>query len=323
MIIGHENQMSFLRSCVDKGTLSHAYLLVGPKGTGKHQVVEELLSLILNKSWNWEKTSETGILLIERSRDSKTDRLHKEISIEEISRVSDYLNHSSFIEEKQIVVIKDAEFLSKSAANSLLKTLEEPKTKKALIILLATDESKILPTIKSRCQIIRFFSVATKKIFDDLVAKGSNKELAEEISCLSANQPDRANNLFVNSAEYNFYKNEASRFLSTFDGSLQDRWQKVESLFKERDDHMAARENLINVLEIWLSFWRDSLMIKIGGLEKMVKNISYLEQIKIVFLRYNLEKIKEMIKEIERAVVLLRQNVHPRLILENLILIYY
>lgn len=323
MMVGHENQMSFLRSCVDKGTLSHAYLMVGPKGTGKHQAVEELLSLVLKKPWNWRKISETGILVLERSRDSKTDRLHKEISIEEVGRVGDYLNHSSFIEGQQIVVIKDAEFLSKSAANALLKTLEEPKTKKALIILLATDENKILSTIRSRCQIIRFFSVATKKIYDDLVVKGANKELAEEISRLAANQPERANDLFANSAEYNFYKNESSRFLSTFEGSLQERWQKIEPLFKDRDDHTAARENLIVILEIWLSFWRDSLMVRVGGLEKMIKNVSYSEQIKTIFLRYSLEKIKEMIEEINRAVVLLRQNVHPRLILENLILIYY
>ena len=323
MIVGHENQMSFLRFSLAKGNLAHAYLFVGPQGTGKKAAVAELLSGVLGKQITWDRLVEAGILVIERGSDAKTGRSHKEISIDEIHRVSNFLNHSSFLEGKQVVVINEAEFLSKSAANALLKTLEEPKTKQALLILLSADENKILATVRSRCQIIRFFSVATKIIFEDLIKKGARKELAEEISKLASNQPERAVDLFENSLVYNFYKTEAERFLGTLTGSLKERWQKIEPVFKEKEDHLAARENLISVLDIWLGFWRDSLLLKIGGMESLIKNVSYLEQIQSRFLRYDSDRIREIIKKIEEAIMMLRQNIHPRLILENLILSYY
>lgn len=323
MVVGHENQTSFLRSCVEKGTLAHAYLFVGPKGTGKREAVLELLSALMGKEIIWEQMEEKGVLLAERRRDEKTGRTSKEISIETVHQISNYLNHSSFIESRQVVVINDAEFLSKAAANALLKTLEEPKSARALVILLSADENRILPTIKSRCQIIRFFPVSSKKIYDSLIAKGASCGLAEEISRLACNGSEKAEKFFENSAAYNFYKTEADRFLNTLNGSLQERWQKLDAVFKEKEDHQAARENLVSLLEIWLSFWRDSLLFKVGGLEEWVKNISYAEQIKNRFLRYSLQTIQEVIRQIEEAISQLRQNVHPRLILENLILSYY
>ncbi|MCX6779447.1 MAG: AAA family ATPase, partial [Candidatus Magasanikbacteria bacterium] len=308
---------------IAKNNLAHAYLFVGPEGTGKHEAAIEILSSIFHKEIKWDKITEAGVLLVKREVDAKTGKTHKEISIEAIHKVSDYLNHSSFIEGKQVVIINEAEFLSKSAANALLKTLEEPKSRQALLILIAADENKILATIKSRCQIIRFFSVATKKIYNDLISKGAKPQLAEEISKLSSNQPERASEMFEDSAFYNFYKTEAERFLGTLNGSLKERWQKVEPVFKDKEDHIGARDNLISVLEIWLGFWRDSLLLKVGGAESLIKNISYLEQIKTRSVKYSLEKIREIILAIEQSIIMLRQNIHPRLILENLILSYY
>jgi len=323
MVVGHENQMSFLRSCLAKGNLAHAYLFVGPQGTGKHEAATEILSSLMQKEIKWNKITEAGVLLIERGVDTKTGKTHKEISIESIHKVGNYLNHSSFIEGKQVVIINEAEFLSKSAGNALLKTLEEPRSRQALLILISADENKILGTIKSRCQIIRFFSVATKKIYNDLISKGAVPQLAEEISRLSSNQPERASELFEDSVFYNFYKTEAERFLGTLNGSLKERWQKIEPVFKEKEDHIGARDNLISILEIWLGFWRDSLLLKVGGSDNLIKNISYLEQIKTRSVGFSLEKIREIIKTIEKAIIMLRQNIHPRLILENLILSYY
>jgi DNA polymerase-3 subunit delta' len=72
---------------------------------------------------------------------------------------------------RKIAVIDDAEYMNDESANCLLKTLEEPPPG-ALIVLLATSEDRVLPTVRSRCQLIRFRPLAVDQIAALLVQKG-------------------------------------------------------------------------------------------------------------------------------------------------------
>lgn len=321
-MVGNEAQKEFLRRAWERGNLSHAYLFVGADGSGIREMAREIIGWFKKGKINLEEGGSEWVL-VKREIDTKSGKKHKEISIDDIRKVRDYLNHYSLAGGRQIVVVDEAEFLSKGAANALLKTLEEPQAKEALIILLASDENSLLPTIKSRCQIIRFLPVATESIYQALIKEGADKKKALEIAGLSFNRPAKAENLFNDETSYDFYKTEAERFLKSLKGNLKERWRTLESFFKDKEDHIEARDNLINILDIWLSFWRDLLLLKVEEKDNLIKNVSFLSDLKIQSSKRKISEIGEMIKKTEEAQIMLRQNIHPRLILENLILYYY
>jgi len=317
------NQLEFLRRSFANGTMVHAYLLVGPAGVGKKETIAEVASWFLNRKVKMEAQENLDFLFIEKGRDQKTGKNKKEVSIEDIHKIRSFLNHHSLAGGAQIVVLNEADYLSRGAANALLKTLEEPKAAAARIFLLAERENEILSTIKSRCQIIRFLPVATEKICEALKKAGAGDEQALELARISANRPELALSLLQNKEDWQFYENSAKRFWAALKGGLAERFKAVADLFEEKTDHknhLAAREKLIAVLDIWQILWRDLLLFGLSDSGNLIKNIGAIEKIKAVSKHFNSEQIVLAIQEIEEAKKMLRANVHPKLILENLII---
>lgn len=324
MIIGHQAQLSFLRRSFENGRMPHAYLFVGPEGVGKKKAAGELANWCLGrKEGKSEMSQDFEIKFLERTYDEKNGSKHKDISINQIHEVREFLDHHGFVSCKKIVIIDEAEKMNVSASNALLKTLEEP-SEKSLLILLATDEKKLLSTIFSRCQIIRFYPVPTKEIYEALVAKGAKRDLALEIARLSFGSPGRALTMFSQPEEMEFYQQESERFLNLLKGDLASRFVKMEDLFKEKKqvDHIERRDKLIKILGLWLGFWRDILICQ-GKSEELAGNLSILESLKKQIKRYSFVQIVSFCQKIEEARRLLGQNIHPKLIFENLVLSFY
>lgn len=324
MLIGHQTQLDFLRRSFENGRMPHAYLFVGPEAVGKKKAAGELANWCLGrKEGKSELSRDFEIKFLERAHDEKTGKKHKDISINQIHEVREFLGHHAFISLKKIVIIDEAEKMSISAANALLKTLEEP-SEKSLIILLATDEKKLLPTIFSRCQIIRFYPVPIKEIYEALVAQGAKRDPALEIARLSFGSPGRALTMFSQPEEIEFYQQESKRFLDLLKGDLASRFARLEDLFKEKKqvDHIEARDKLIKILGLWLSCWRDILICQSESGE-WAGNLSILEDLKKQIRRYSSRQIVSFCQKIEEARHWLGQNIHPKLIFENLILSFY
>ncbi|HBV57716.1 MAG TPA: hypothetical protein DEB73_00335 [Candidatus Magasanikbacteria bacterium] len=344
MLIGHSAQLSFLRRSFESGNLAHAYLFVGPEGVGKKKMASELANWCLGRiasvgfpvkpgmtTGSVGRIEEGGLVddlshdwqikFVERVYDEKTGKLRKDISIKQIHEVRESLNHHSLVSSYKIVIIDSAEQMSISAANALLKTLEEPSPK-TLIVLLTTDEKALPDTIVSRCQVVRFYQVPTKKIYNALLANGANRDMALEIARLAFGSPGRALDLLADSEKLKFFQNERVRFWQLLSDGLAERLACLANLFGSKDDHIEARDKLIEILKIWQTLWRDILYSRQGAGE-LVANIAKEDEIKKQAKRYSGTQIAEMIKKIEDSIALLRQNVNPKLIIENLILSFY
>lgn len=140
--------------------LPHALLLTGGHGVGKKIFAEKLVKslLCINPVENAAcnncqacKTYESG---------ANPDYLHiellegkQQIGVDQIRSLSEFLNYTRSFAGYRVVLLNPVERMNKNAANSLLKSLEEP-TDNTIIILLATNLSNIIPTIKSRCQLL-------------------------------------------------------------------------------------------------------------------------------------------------------------------------
>lgn len=354
MLIGHFVQLNFLRRSFESGRLGHAYIFVGPDGVGKKAAGREVADWCLGRGQDschpehsaYRQAGSEGsidssacglrmtvkesvsdlahdwqIKLVERVYDEKTNKLRKDISIKQIHEIRELLNHHSLVNPYKIVIIDSAERMSIGAANALLKTLEEPSPK-TLIILITTDEKALPDTIVSRCQVVRFYQVPTKEIYEALLARGAKRDMALEMARLSFGSPGRALDLLANSEKLKFFQNERARFWELLKDGLAERFSRLANLFGSKDDHMEARDKLIEILQVWQGLWRDILSARQGAGE-LVANISAEEEIAKQAKRYSGAQIANVIKKIEEAMKLLRQNVNPKLIIENLILSFY
>lgn len=140
-------------------TLPHAILLTSPRGYGKARLAEALTHSLLCQSADSEGKAcgqcTTCHLLAAGTHPDflqlSPEEEGKTIPVDKVRGLGDFLSLKGQYGERQIVIIDPAEAMNRFSANSLLKTLEEP-TAGALILLISSRPSLLLPTIRSRCQ---------------------------------------------------------------------------------------------------------------------------------------------------------------------------
>lgn len=201
---GHQAVREMLRGAVQRGRISHAYLFVGPEGIGKRlfarclaqslfcQRIDDALLDACGEcpgcrqflAGNHPDLTEVGLpegkreLPLELFLGRKEHRGQEGMCYE--------LSLRPNIASRRIAIIDDAHLLNTESANALLKTIEEPPGG-ALLILIATTIDAMLPTIRSRCQTVRFSPLSTEDVRDLLLSLGWEKDqqAAAEIASLS------------------------------------------------------------------------------------------------------------------------------------------
>ncbi len=143
-MIGFDEAKSALLSSYRQQKLHHAILLHGKKGIGKASFAREFAEEILsNKS-----AAHPDLLLIEKEAEKR------EIGVDKIRAIADFANQTSAISPNKFIIIDSACELNKSSANALLKILEEPRPNNFLI-LISHNLNRVLPTIRSRCHLVK------------------------------------------------------------------------------------------------------------------------------------------------------------------------
>lgn len=167
-IVGNEKVKIFLDKQIKENRLVHSYLFVGVEGIGKTYLAKEFAKKVLciNKEntedciscIKWDSNNHPDFYEIEPEE-------KKNIKIEQIRQMQEKISEKPITSEKKVYIIKDSETMTTEAQNCLLKTLEEPP-EYATIILITSNESKLLNTIKSRCMKISF-----DRIEEELIEK--------------------------------------------------------------------------------------------------------------------------------------------------------
>jgi len=255
--IGHRTILAFFDKVIKNGNLSHAYCFVGSEDAGKREVVNEISSRLLNTTVE-KLITQPDFYVVEQVFDEKKEKTKKDISVDQIRDLREYLSRRAYLSGWKIALIDKAEKMNLEAANALLKTLEEPK-EKVVLFLLVKDEADLPETVLSRCQVIYF-------------------------------SPPAKSNL------YETRKEEFERFSSLIRKPFFEKIKIVEDLFGDKTDHIVARENLQEVLDVWLLSVRDSIQT------------------------WPKENVLGVENKIQEAKIMLNQNIHPRLLVENILL---
>ena len=156
--IGNNKLIENLLHCHQNKTLSNSLIFSGQKGIGKttlafsliKEIYNNLSSQRLNNTNLIYNNTHPNIRFLINKYDEKNNKLSKNISINQIRDLENFLNQSTFDNLSKFVIIDSADDLNKSSANALLKSLEEPKNN-TFFILIAHQISNLLPTIISRC----------------------------------------------------------------------------------------------------------------------------------------------------------------------------
>jgi DNA polymerase-3 subunit delta' len=174
MILGQEAAVAEFRSAWDRRSLHHAWLLAGARGVGKASFAAAAATRLLAEAAGPPVTlggldvpddhrivhlvrasSHPDFRLLERLEHEKTGVLARNISVAQVRSLGDLFDLSPALSDWRAVVIDAADDLEPSAANALLKMLEEPPAR-CVFFLVAHAPGRLLPTIRSRCRRLDF-----------------------------------------------------------------------------------------------------------------------------------------------------------------------
>ena len=182
-IHGQDLAIQILNSAISKEHISTAYLFSGPEGVGRKKTAKIFIKTILDKNLAKENTkrkiesnNHPDLLWIKPSyiiqgksisqEKAKSENISMksppQIRLNQIKEIIEFLGKKPFESEHSIVIIEDIEKMNESAANALLKTLEEPNS--GLFILITQRPEKLLSTIRSRCQIVPFIRLNNNEV---------------------------------------------------------------------------------------------------------------------------------------------------------------
>ena len=174
MIVGQDRAVAEFRTAWDAGTLHHAWLLAGPRGVGKASFARAAATRVLADAAGPRLNlpglevpddnrmarliaagSHPDLRLLERLENERTGNLARNIGVDQVRGLGELFDFTPALSDWRVVIIDAADDLERSAANALLKMLEEPPPN-CLFLLVAHAPGRLLPTIRSRCRRLEF-----------------------------------------------------------------------------------------------------------------------------------------------------------------------
>ena len=165
-LIGNEDIKKSLSESLKNQKTSHSYIFKGEAGVGKKLFAQDFAKGIL--CLNNVGGNDNCDSCIKYNAGSNPDYNEiepdgKRIKIDQIRKMQEKIQERPIISDKKVYIIDNADTMTEESQNCLLKTLEEPP-RYATIILITTDENKLLPTIKSRCITIKFDIISNEEL---------------------------------------------------------------------------------------------------------------------------------------------------------------
>lgn len=162
LLFGHDAAEAVFEQAVAAGRIHHAWLLTGPGGVGKATLAYRLARRLLSADTQANDPaslvfrrvaagSHADVLSIERELNEKTRKMKTVIAVEQTRDITGFMHLTAAEGGWRVVVVDGADEMNPSAANALLKILEEP-SRRGILFLTAAAPGRLLPTIRSRCR---------------------------------------------------------------------------------------------------------------------------------------------------------------------------
>ncbi|MGD9015638.1 MAG: DNA polymerase III subunit delta' [Candidatus Omnitrophota bacterium] len=302
-----------IKNAWESGRLACAYLFFGPPGTGRLFLARSLAKTVNCQAGTFPPCMAcSACIRIENNNYPDVHYLGKEnsnfIKIEQIHQMQKEINLSPFEGKYKVFIMLNTEDLTSEAANCLLKILEEPP-KDSLIILIASDLRRIFPTIISRCQRIKFNPKDPHQVEAIL---NQDYHLDKEVShflafCFEGRLGEA---LSFKGNDILSEKNQIIRQFIINPGLSPDRLD-----YKDK-------ENINWVLKILIGCLRDIYLLKIGLEGVGLINQDIRNELYALTKKFSFSDLDRILRELCAGLENIRQNINPRLLVDNLQLLW-
>jgi DNA polymerase-3 subunit delta' len=359
-VFGQERAIGILQQGLAADRSAHAYIFAGPEGVGKYRTAREWARLLLCRDPRRGKSKSKPFAdscgscescrlleadahpdyahiykeLLEYTEDNKDKKTPTELSIHVIREfLIGQVSSRPALSSRKVFVVSEAEKLNIESQNALLKVLEEPPGY-CTIILLCTRLEKLLPTIKSRCQIIRFGPITEDRMVAHLREMGQGPEEAVFLARLAQGSLGLAcqwARLELDGAGLFALKREL--LASWARGRLTDTPELIDKL-QERTRQLAAswaefdkttsksdltRRAQKTLLQILVAALRDVTILHLAA-DRPLVNADQADQIAALARRFEAEQAIAGVTEGYEMLRWIEANVSERLIFERFLL---
>ncbi|MFD0917980.1 DNA polymerase III subunit delta' [Pseudahrensia aquimaris] len=209
-LFGHDDAFGRVEKAWQSGRLHHAWLISGPRGIGKATLAFHLAKGLLShpkgaadgvtlrdvtesSAAQVANGAHPNLLHLTRPWDDKGKRFKTQLSVDEIRRTRNFYGMTAGGDGWRVAIVDAADDMNASAANALLKILEEPP-KQSIFFVITHSAGSLLPTIRSRCQMLRLGPLPDNAVISTLDHLGvqSGDDTRARIGTLSGGSPRRA-----------------------------------------------------------------------------------------------------------------------------------
>ncbi|MFU8804571.1 MAG: DNA polymerase III subunit delta' [Bradymonadaceae bacterium] len=318
--------MSVLERAVETGRLHHAYLFAGLEGVGKFQVAQSLAA-VLNCERRPEESFSEACGRCSSCRkigaQQHPDVLFvspegRNIKISQIRTIQKASMSAPFEGRFRVVLIDDAHTMTEEAANALLKTLEEP-SKRMRLILVTDQPHRLLDTIISRCQLLRFGALEIDTVVELLRGLATEGHIDDNAD---------AQSLLAVAAGYG--EGSLGRSLSVLEsGMLAERRTFVADVLKvsaarprelldQAESIGKGNDRLHLQLDVLKLFFRDVMLFQVSGAGRVI-NRDLLDLVDEHAVRFGVDEVVQLVDEICQAQERLARNINAQLVIEDVL----
>ncbi len=236
-IVGNNKIKRELQEIVKNNSISHSYLFSGEEGIGKKLFAKEFARMLLclknNKACGecsscvkFDSENNPDFSIIEPDGNS--------IKIAQIRELQEYVYIKPIVSSKKVFIINDSDKMTEEAQNSLLKTLEEPP-EYIIIILVASNENKLLNTIKSRCLKIGFNNIDKKELIQYIIKEQILTNPSDELLSMCNGSIGKLIKIKENLEEYNEIEKNTKDFIECNSCTIVNLFKKFDILYKSKE----------------------------------------------------------------------------------------
>lgn len=327
-MLGHEWAVSLLKEHLTQNRLRQAYLFTGPPGVGRRT-----LALRLAQALNCPQPLAPGepcltcrtCKQIERMQHPdlavvQADQRGGTLKVDQIRLLQRSLSLAPYEARYRIGLFLHFEEAHASAQNALLKTLEEPPPQVVLLLTAQTAEG-LLPTIVSRCEVLRLRALPAGQVSLGLQQRWDlPAEQAQLLGPVSGGRPGYAVRLHQDPESMEQRQDWLDDMRRLVGASRAERFAYAETITRWKDKEKSLeKEKLRETLLVWISFWRD-IFLRAADRQAPITNPDRSQPIDDLAARCGLNAAHSALSALERALDLVNGNVNPRLAVEVLML---
>ncbi len=318
-VIGHKDIIEYVQNAVKTNKVSHAYILNGERGSGKKLLANLFARTLLCANNDIDPCNECKSCVQAEGNNNPDIIIVKHekpnsISIDEIrEQVINDIGIKPYANEYKVYIIPEADKMTEQAQNAILKTIEEPPAY-AVLVLLTENADTLLPTIQSRCVMLKLRNVRDTLVKAYLMQQVRIPEYQATICAAFAQGNIGKAIKLANSEHFNEIKDEAVKLLKRINSTeICDITACVKNITNYKIDIV----DYLDVLSIW---YRDVLIYKATRNIERVVFKDEIDSIKERAMKSSYEGMEVILNAIETAKLRLRANVNFELVMELLLL---